>query len=157
LISFDAAAGGWDFDGPDFRERATAARKGPAGAPARRSQCGAGAPRRPEGWIQTFTQVPGTGQTSSHLAWSKWPSHSVHFLGSITKVSPFIEIAAFGHSNSQRLQPVHDEAMILYVIETLLNCSAFETWRAVRLAVERRQKGSKARASAGMPAFSAAT
>jgi|SRR5271166_3402580 len=59
-----------------------------------------------------LTQVPGTGQTSSHLTGDS-PSHSVHFLGLMTKVSPFIEIAAFGHSNSQRLQPVQDEAMIL--------------------------------------------
>jgi hypothetical protein len=29
------------------------------------------------------------------------------------KVSPFIEIAAFGHSNSQALHPVHWDAMIL--------------------------------------------
>jgi len=29
------------------------------------------------------------------------------------KVSPFIEIAALGHSNSQALHPVHCDAMIL--------------------------------------------
>jgi hypothetical protein len=62
---------------------------------------------------QALTQVPGTGQTSSQRGMSEWPSHSVHFLGLITKVSPFMEIAAFGHSNSQRLQPVQLEAMIL--------------------------------------------
>jgi hypothetical protein len=62
---------------------------------------------------QALTQVPGTGQTSSQRGMSEWPSHSVHFLGLITNVSPFMEIAAFGHSNSQRLQPVQLEAMIL--------------------------------------------
>jgi hypothetical protein len=62
---------------------------------------------------QALTQVPGTGQTSSQRGMSEWPSHSVHFLGLITKVSPFMEIAALGHSNSQRLQPVQLDAMIL--------------------------------------------
>jgi hypothetical protein len=55
----------------------------------------------------------GTGQTSAHFGVSKLPSHSVHSFGLMMKVSPFIEIAAFGHSNSQMLQLVHCEAMIL--------------------------------------------
>jgi hypothetical protein len=32
------------------------------------------------------------------------------------KVSPFIEIAAFGQSNSQALHPVHCDAMILWAM-----------------------------------------
>jgi hypothetical protein len=39
------------------------------------------------------------------------------------KVSPFIEIAAFGHSNSQALHPVHCEAMILWAMFRLHSAS----------------------------------
>jgi hypothetical protein len=62
---------------------------------------------------QAGMQVPGTGHTSLHFGWSKKPTHSVHFFGSMTKPPRFIEIAAFGHSNSQMLQPVHCDATIL--------------------------------------------
>jgi hypothetical protein len=57
--------------------------------------------------VQAGTQVFGTGQTSAHFGVSKCPSHSVHFFGSMMNVPPFSEIAAFGHSNSQMLHPVH--------------------------------------------------
>jgi hypothetical protein len=62
-------------------------------------------------------QVFGTGQTSAHFGLSNCSSHCVHFFGLIKNASPFIEIAAFGHSNSQILQPVHWDATILYAIK----------------------------------------
>src|ERR1700760_935414 len=42
--------------------------------------------------------------------------HSVHFLGSITNVPFFSEIATFGHSGSQAEQLVHCEATIFNAI-----------------------------------------
>jgi hypothetical protein len=57
--------------------------------------------------------VFGTGHTAAHCAVSKWPSHSVHFFGSITYISFLSEIAAFGHSNSQAPHTVHWDATIL--------------------------------------------
>jgi hypothetical protein len=62
---------------------------------------------------QTGTQVFSTGQSSAQRGWSKWPSHSVHFFGLITNTPPFSDMAAFGHSNSQMLQLVHLDPMIL--------------------------------------------
>jgi hypothetical protein len=56
---------------------------------------------------------PSTGQTAMHCGESNWPSHSVHFFGSMTKVPPFSRMATFGHSGSQAEQPVQVEAMIL--------------------------------------------
>ncbi len=59
-----------------------------------------------------MTQVSSTGHTAVHCGESKWPMHSVHFLGSITKVPFFSVIATFGHSGSHAEQLVHWEAMI---------------------------------------------
>src|SRR5579875_1591366 len=42
--------------------------------------------------------------------------HSVHFLGSMTKVPPFSEMARLGHSASQAEQLVHCEAIIFKAI-----------------------------------------
>jgi hypothetical protein len=58
-------------------------------------------------------QVFSTGQTSAHFGVSKWPSHSVHFFGSMIYMSFLSLIAAFGHSNSQAPQTVHCDATIL--------------------------------------------
>jgi hypothetical protein len=63
-----------------------------------------------------MTQVSSTGQTAVHCGESKWPMHSVHFLGLITKVPFFSEIATFGHSGSQAEQLVHCDAMIFKAI-----------------------------------------
>lgn len=63
-----------------------------------------------------MTQVLSTGQTAAHCGASKWPMHSVHFLGSITKVPFFSEIATLGHSGSQAEQFVHCDAMIFNAI-----------------------------------------
>jgi hypothetical protein len=63
-----------------------------------------------------MTQVSSTGQTAAHWGASKWPMHSVHFFGSITKVPFFSVIATLGHSGSQAEQLVHCEAMIFNVI-----------------------------------------
>src|SRR5579883_3556915 len=57
--------------------------------------------------------------------------HSVHFLGSITKVPPFSKIATFGHSGSQAEQLVHCEAMILNGISCLLEISGCRNQRAL--------------------------
>jgi hypothetical protein len=59
-----------------------------------------------------MTHVLSTGQTAMHCGVSKWPMHSVHFLGLITKTPFFSEIATFGHSGSQAEHPVHCEAII---------------------------------------------
>jgi hypothetical protein len=52
-----------------------------------------------------------TGQTPTQRGAS--PSHSVHLAALTTKESPFIEMAALGHSNSQAPQAEHWEATIL--------------------------------------------
>jgi hypothetical protein len=51
---------------------------------------------------------------------SNWPSHSVHFFGSIIYMSFFKRIAAFGQSNSQAPQTVHWDATILYAMSVFL-------------------------------------
>jgi hypothetical protein len=63
-----------------------------------------------------MTQVLSTGHTAVHCGESKWPMHSVHFFGSITKVPFFSVIATLGHSGSQAEQLVHCEAMIFSAI-----------------------------------------
>jgi len=63
-----------------------------------------------------MTQVLSTGQTAVHCGESKWPMHSVHFFGLITKVPFFSVIATFGHSGSHAEQLVHCEAMIFSAI-----------------------------------------
>jgi hypothetical protein len=62
---------------------------------------------------------PSTGQTATHCGESKCPSHSVHFLGSITNVPFFSRIAVFGHSGSQAEQPVQVDAMIFSAMSNL--------------------------------------
>jgi hypothetical protein len=64
----------------------------------------------------SITQVLSTGQTAVHCGVSKCPMHSVHFLGLITKVPFFSEMATLGHSGSHAEQLVHCEAMIFSVI-----------------------------------------
>src|SRR5437763_15439294 len=53
-----------------------------------------------------------TGQTSTHCGVSKWPTHSVHFDGSIRYISIPCEIAPFGHSGSQTSQLMHSSVII---------------------------------------------
>ena len=61
-------------------------------------------------------QVFSTGQITAHCGVSKNPLHSVHFLGSITKVPFFSDIATFGHSGSHAEQDVQFLDTIMYAM-----------------------------------------
>jgi len=59
---------------------------------------------------------PSTGHTATHWAVSKWPTQSVHFLGSMMYVPFFSRMATLGHSGSQAEQAVQVELMILWAM-----------------------------------------
>jgi hypothetical protein len=65
------------------------------------------------GYTVSMMQVASIGQTATHCGSSKYPMHSVHFFGLMTKAKSFAEIATFGHSASHAAQDVQFSATIV--------------------------------------------